>query len=59
VVKEYRLPTKAFYSCVAGLWLFNYVLAIIGPIRHGHDFYVRASAWVCLNCSFVPPHLPS
>jgi hypothetical protein len=46
VVKEYRLPTKAFYACVAGLWVFNYVIAIIGVILHPHDFYVRASAWV-------------
>lgn len=49
VVKEYRLPTKVFYSCVAGLWIFNYGIAMIGPLRHGHDFYVRASAWVCLR----------
>lgn len=51
VVKEYRLPTKVFYSTVAGLWIFNYVLAAIGPIVHGHNFYVRASAWVCLTYS--------
>lgn len=48
VVKEYRLPTKAFYACVAALWIFNYVLAIIGPLRHRDDFYVRASAWVSI-----------
>jgi hypothetical protein len=46
VVKNYRLPTWAFY-CVIGLcWLFVYVMAAIGPILHGKDFYVRASAWV-------------
>lgn len=52
VVKEYRLPTKVFYCCVAGLWTFNYVLAMIGPILHGHDFYVRASAWCWINDAY-------
>ncbi len=47
VVKEYRLPTPAFYCCIGALWTFVYLMAAIGPIIHGHDFYVRASAWVC------------
>jgi hypothetical protein len=55
VVKEYRLPTPAFYCCIGALWTFVYLMAAIGPIIHGHDFYVRASAWVCsdpaLPCS--------
>ncbi|OBT81758.1 hypothetical protein VE02_09748 [Pseudogymnoascus sp. 03VT05] len=46
IVKDYRLPTVAFYCCIAGLWTFVYVMALIGPLVHRHDFYIRASAWV-------------
>ncbi len=49
VVKEYRLPTPAFYCCIGALWTFVYIMAAIGPIIHGRDFYVRASAWVCYH----------
>lgn len=47
VVKDYRLPTMAFYCCIAAAWAFVYAMAAIGPILHGKDFYVRADAWVC------------
>lgn len=47
VVKNYRLPSGAFYGCIAANWVFVYVMGAIGPLRHGHDFYARASAWVC------------
>jgi hypothetical protein len=47
VVKEYRLPTKTFYCCIAACWVFVYTMAIIGPAVHGQLFYTRASAWVC------------
>lgn len=40
------MPTVAFYCCIAGLWTFVYVMALIGPLVHRHDIYVRASAWV-------------
>jgi len=49
VVKDYRLPTWAFYSSITSLWIFNYVLGLIGPIKYGKDFYVRANAWVILS----------
>ncbi|PMD36690.1 hypothetical protein L207DRAFT_532294 [Hyaloscypha variabilis F] len=52
VVKEYRLPTPAFYCCIGALWTFVYLMAAIGPIIHGHDFYVRASAWCWINDAF-------
>ena len=55
VVKEYRLPTPAFYCCIGTLWFFVYAMAAIGPIVHGRDFYVRASAWVCSLLSLRPP----
>jgi hypothetical protein len=53
VVKDYRLPTGAFYCCIAVNWIFIYAMAAIGPIMHGRTFYARASAWVCL----LPPSL--
>lgn len=46
VVKNYRLPTRTFYCVVAADWVFVYLMAAIGPIMHGRDFYVRAGAWV-------------
>lgn len=58
VVKDYRLPTVAFYCCIAAAWTFIYVMAAIGPILHGEDFYVRADAWVRLS-PFLPHNLQS
>lgn len=51
VVRNYRLPTWAFYSWIAGLWIFTYGLAIIQVIitdngRGVGGLYVRAGAWV-------------
>jgi hypothetical protein len=54
VVKGYKLPTAFFYWAVSGLWLFVYVLAIIGVGRHHHGFYVRAVAWVSLHSIQLP-----
>ncbi|KAK6601400.1 integral membrane protein [Botrytis cinerea] len=45
VVKQYRAPQWAFYTTIAGCWVFIYGLAIIGIAMHPHDLYVRASAW--------------
>jgi hypothetical protein len=56
VVKDYRPPNKVFHACIAGLWIFNYVLAAIGPLRHGRQFYARAAAWVCLITSPLYAH---
>lgn len=47
VVKGYKLPSHAFYSSIACLWIFVYSLAIIGAAMHPNDLYVRAGAWVC------------
>jgi hypothetical protein len=55
VVKDYRLPTPAFYCSIGALWTFVYLMAAIGPIVHGHDFYVRASAWVSPFSLFPQP----
>ena len=47
VVREYRMPNRVFYGCIAGCWTFVYLLAALGPALHGRMFYARASAWVC------------
>lgn len=46
IVKGYRPSTIVFYSCLAGCWIFIYLLGALGPWLYGADFYVRASAWV-------------
>ena len=53
VVREYRLPTTAFYCCIFGAWVFIYIMAALGPILHGRGFYVRASAWVPTVSTFL------
>ncbi|KAG9238174.1 G protein-coupled glucose receptor regulating Gpa2-domain-containing protein [Amylocarpus encephaloides] len=49
VVRNYRLPTWAFYCAIGLCWFFIYLMAAIGPILHGKDFYVRAAAWCWIN----------
>lgn len=46
VVKDYRMPTWAFYLWITSLWAFNYILGMIGPLAYGEDFFTRAAAWV-------------
>ncbi|CAG8949404.1 hypothetical protein HYFRA_00005033 [Hymenoscyphus fraxineus] len=52
VVKNYRLPTWAFYTAIGLCWFFIYFISAIGPILHGPDFYVRAAAWCWINRKF-------
>ncbi|KAL2074675.1 hypothetical protein VTL71DRAFT_8454 [Oculimacula yallundae] len=49
VIKEYRLSASSFYSCLGGAWIFVYAMGALGPLMHGEDFYVRASAWCWIN----------
>ena len=49
VVKNYRLPARYFYCTIASLWFFVYLMALLGPVLHHDDFYVRAAAWVCFS----------
>ncbi|KAH8589961.1 G protein-coupled glucose receptor regulating Gpa2-domain-containing protein [Bisporella sp. PMI_857] len=49
VVKDYRPPSSVFYTFITSLWVFNYVLGIIGPVMHGKEFFVRASSWCWVN----------
>ena len=58
IVKNYRLPTWVFYSCIVSLWSFVYGTAILGVIitenGRGHGgLYVRAGAWVSHTCSCI------
>jgi hypothetical protein len=55
VVRDYKLPSVPFYCSIAAIWTFVYVMALVGPVIHTHDFYVRASAWVCFP---QPPPAP-
>ncbi|TVY80716.1 hypothetical protein LSUE1_G005762 [Lachnellula suecica] len=52
VVKDYRLPTGAFYCVIAFNWTFVFIMAAIGPILHGKDFYARATAWCWIDEQF-------
>lgn len=49
VVRRYRPSTLIFYSSLVACWIFVYLLGALGPLMYGNDFYVRASAWVCLR----------
>ncbi|KAG9247626.1 G protein-coupled glucose receptor regulating Gpa2-domain-containing protein [Calycina marina] len=57
LVKDTRLPSWAFYSGIASLWIFNYVLAIAGPFTYGKNFYVRANAWCWIGNEFKAQRL--
>lgn len=62
VVWHYKPPQRALYFTIVGLWIFDYLLAFLGPITtqngrvHG-GFYVRAAAWVSVihHSSNNPP----
>ena len=57
IVLDCRLGPKAFGSTIAGLWTFNYVLAIIGMGMHPHDFYERAGAWCWISGKYTNERL--
>ncbi|OTB07485.1 hypothetical protein M426DRAFT_8491 [Hypoxylon sp. CI-4A] len=57
VVKGYKPPQWALYLAIAGLWVFIYVMAIVGVAATNNGkgnggFYVRAAAWCWVNTSF-------
>lgn len=51
VVRGRRPGNKLFYGGIAGLWVFVYLLAVIGVGLHPNQ-YVRAGAWVLYTNSF-------
>ncbi|KAK4187114.1 G protein-coupled glucose receptor regulating Gpa2-domain-containing protein, partial [Podospora australis] len=57
VVRNYTPPQWAVYVTVVGLWVFNYLLAILGVAitRNGQGvggLYVRAAAWCWMNIKY-------
>jgi len=59
VVRNYTPPQWVVYTAVVGLWIFNYLMAILGVAitSNGKDaggFYVRAAAWVCFSLPYPP-----
>jgi hypothetical protein len=52
IVRNYTPPQWAVYTAIVSLWVFNYLLMVLGLAitDNGRDeggFFVRASAWVC------------
>lgn len=52
IIHDYRLGHKAFLVCVAGLWIFVYLCAVIGIALHPTSLYTRAGAWCWVNLDF-------
>ncbi|KAI3544585.1 integral membrane protein [Colletotrichum abscissum] len=57
VVRDYKLPTWAFWCMIGSVWFFIYALAIAGVIitNNGADnggLYVRAAAWCWVNVRY-------
>jgi hypothetical protein len=57
IVHDYRLNHRAFIAAIGSLWIFNYLLAIIGVALHPADVYVRAGAWCWLNNKYSSERL--
>ncbi|KAF3055704.1 hypothetical protein GL218_06806 [Daldinia childiae] len=57
VVRGYKPPQWALYLAIVGLWVFIYVMAIVGVAatndgKGAGGFYVRAAAWCWINVRF-------
>ena len=57
IVHDYRLGHRAFLAAIGSLWIFNYLMAIIGVVLHPADVYVRAGAWCWLNNKYSDERL--
>ena len=57
IVHDYRLGNRTFLAAIGSLWIFNYLLAIIGVVLHPVDVYVRAGAWCWLNNEYSSERL--
>jgi hypothetical protein len=57
IVHDFRLGTRSFLAAIGSLWIFNYLLAIIGVVLHPADVYVRAGAWCWINNKYSPERL--
>jgi hypothetical protein len=57
IVCDYRLSHQMFLAAIGSLWIFNYLLAIVGVALHPEDIYVRAGAWCWLNAKYSSERL--
>ncbi|OTA97804.1 hypothetical protein M434DRAFT_391428 [Hypoxylon sp. CO27-5] len=62
VVRGYKPPHWVLYLAIAGLWVFVYIMAIVGVAATNNGkgaggFYVRAAAWCWVNVRFEPLRL--
>ncbi|KAK0932612.1 hypothetical protein LTR29_015811 [Friedmanniomyces endolithicus] len=57
IVHDFRLGHRSFLACLALLWAFVYMCAIIGVALHPTDFYVRAGAWCWINGKYSSARL--
>lgn len=47
IVAQKTVTHRTFVTLVVLLWSFIMILATLGPLRGGKDFFVPAGAWVC------------
>ncbi|GJC99535.1 integral membrane protein [Colletotrichum higginsianum] len=57
VVRDYKLPTWAFWTMIGSVWFFIYALAVAGIIITNNGaadggLYVRAAAWCWVNVRY-------
>ncbi|KAK3306857.1 G protein-coupled glucose receptor regulating Gpa2-domain-containing protein [Chaetomium strumarium] len=57
VVWRYTPPQLAVYATIIGLWVFNYLMAVLGIAitdngKVAGGFYVRAAAWCWVNVRY-------
>jgi hypothetical protein len=57
IVHDYRLGHRTFLAAIVFLWIFDYMLAVIGVALHPADIYVRAGAWCWLNNKYSSERL--
>ncbi|KAI9746593.1 MAG: hypothetical protein M1818_000306 [Claussenomyces sp. TS43310] len=57
VVKGYRMPNITLFGGIGALWVFIYLMAIIGVALHPDDIYVRAGAWCWINDKYQQERL--
>ncbi|KLU85244.1 hypothetical protein MAPG_04272 [Magnaporthiopsis poae ATCC 64411] len=57
IIRDYRLPSWAFYLSIGLLWGFNYMTAVLGVIINHYradpgGLYVRVMAWCWVNTAY-------
>ncbi|KAL8307638.1 hypothetical protein RB597_000876 [Gaeumannomyces tritici] len=57
IIRDYRLPSWAFYLAIGLLWGLNYLAAILGIVIHRcraapGGLYVRVMAWCWVNTAY-------